>query len=208
MIGIVDYGAGNITSLMNALKRVTHDVFVSKIPEELELADGIIFPGVGSFSSGMKEIRMLELDVFLKSVAKEGKPILGICLGMQLLLTYGDEGDGCRGLDIIQGSVKKLNKTNIAKVPHVGWNNIFGPGLDSQVYNGIQDDSTFYFVHSYHVEPEDYSNCIYTDFYGEEIVAGIQKDNIFAVQFHPEKSQTSGIQLLQNFVDLSESINA
>jgi glutamine amidotransferase len=202
-VGIVDYGAGNLFSVDNAIKGIVRNRFISQDPDKLMHADYIIFPGVGSFSDCIKSMKNLGLDIFLKEYAATGKPILSICLGMQMLMTEGSEGGSSKGIGLIEGCVHKLAYSKNSRIPHMGWNNIYGSDMkDFKILNGIESQSSFYFVHSYHVVPTENLKKIYTDFYGIDIVAGFQKDNLFAIQFHPEKSQRLGIHLLKNFLTL------
>ncbi len=205
IVGVVDYGAGNLFSVESALKKVGCKYLVSENIDELRTADRIIFPGVGSFNEGMSSVVSLGLDEFIIDAVNEGKPLLGICLGMQLLLSQGDEGGVTKGIGILSGEVKSLDITSKEKVPHIGWNEVYGDGYeDIQLLSGVRPHSDFYFVHSYHVklkrDDNPGVNILNTDFYGRDIVAGYQKDNVVGLQFHPEKSQTVGMRLLKNFL--------
>ena len=202
-VGIIDYGAGNLFSVDNAIKDLERNSFISGNPEELAKADHIIFPGVGSFSDGVLSMKERGLDKFLQEYVASGKPVLGICLGMQMLMTEGSEGGSNTGLGLVEGTVKKLEHTNNSRIPHMGWNNVYGVDMkDIPLFRAVEPQSSYYFVHSYHVVPLEEVKTIYTDFYGIDIAVGFQKDNLFGVQFHPEKSQRVGIQLLRNFLDI------
>ena len=202
-VGIVDFGVGNLFSVDNAVKTLTKDRFISSEPEKLMSADYIIFPGVGSFADGMSRIRSQGLDTFMKDFYATGKPILGICLGMQLMFSEGDEGGVNKGLDLIKGRIEKLKHRDNSRIPHIGWNDVYGDDFqEMKIMAGISQHSSFYFVHSYHAIPDEKIYNFYTDFYGLNIVAGVRKNNLFATQFHPEKSQIVGLQLLKNFFDM------
>jgi imidazole glycerol-phosphate synthase subunit HisH len=194
MIGIIKYQAGNLTSVSNALKRLEADHFISDVPDELEEAEGIIFPGVGHAGAAMDDLRSRDLDVWLKNTTK---PVLGICLGMQLLYESSEEGESTT-LGIIPGRLKKFDSSK-AKVPHMGWNQ-FEPLKDHSLISGIDSNQFLYYVHGYYAPANDYTlaTCNYiTDF-----AAVVAKDNFMGVQFHPEKSGSVGSLLLQNFVDM------
>lgn len=202
-IGIIDYGAGNLFSIDNAVKKINRNRFISSDPEKLKHSDFIIFPGVGSFSDGIINIRNSGLDEFICEFYNTGKPILGICLGMQLLFETGYEGGENNGIGLLKGKVEKLQHRNNSRIPHIGWNDVYGENFnETNIMEGIPLGSSFYFVHSYHAVPAEPINLIYTDFYGQDIVAGVIKNNLIATQFHPEKSQIVGLKLLNNFVSL------
>lgn len=194
MIGIIKYQAGNLTSVSNALKRLDADYFISDEPEELEKADGIIFPGVGHAGAAMDDLQSRNLDVWLKNTSKQ---VLGICLGMQLLYESSEEGD-TKTLGLIPGRLKKFDSTR-AKVPHMGWNQ-FEPKLDHPLIKGIGHTQFLYYVHGYFapVNKHTLATCNYIN----NFAAVVAKDNFMGVQFHPEKSGQVGSLLLQNFLDL------
>jgi len=200
MIGIIKYQAGNLTSVSNALKRLEADHFISDDPEELEKADGIIFPGVGHAGAAMDDLRSRDLDVWLKNTKK---PVLGICLGMQLLYESSEEGESIT-LGLIPGRLKKFDSSK-AKVPHMGWNQ-FDVKTEHPLISGIDDQKFLYYVHGYYAPANDHTlaSCNYiTDF-----AAVVAKDNFMGVQFHPEKSGSVGSMLLQNFLDLVKNKEA
>lgn len=210
MICIIDYKLGNICSLAKAFKKIGSKVIVShKIPD-IEKAEKLVLPGVGSFEKGMKNLQDLDLVTPLrKQVLEDKKPLLGICLGMQLLFKNSEEGQLIPGLNFINGEIKKFNfdpKSKL-KIPHIGWNDVFGENLSQMpLFQGIENHSNFYFVHSYHATLHEKNPCLYTN-YGYDFISFIQKNNIFGTQFHPEKSQKRGLKILKNFISL-EAKNA
>ncbi len=197
MIAIVDYGMGNLRSVEKGFRKVGVSTKVTNKPEVIENADGVVLPGVGAFRDCMKELTNLKLvDAVVKTI-KKNKPYLGICLGLQVLFSESEEFGRCRGLDIFRGKVMRF-PANELKVPHMGWNDI-KIQKNNPLLNGIQDKAYFYFVHSFCIVPEDNSIVSTTTEYGLEFASMIWKDNVFAVQFHPEKSQTTGLRILENF---------
>jgi glutamine amidotransferase len=206
MIVIVDYGLGNIFSVVNAFEAIGCPVYVSNKNEDLQKAEGIVLPGVGAFGDGIKNLKNLGLvDTLHEQVIDNGKPFLGICLGMQLMARDSYEGDYHEGLRWLPASVKKLvvNDPNL-KLPHMGWNEI-NIKLKDPLFLGIEGDFNFYFVHSYHMVCDDPKIISATCNYGIEFTAAVQSDNIFGMQFHPEKSHKNGLQLLRNFVNYTIS---
>lgn len=191
-IGIIDYGAGNIASVKNALDNIGVASFCSNNPNELNYADKIIFPGVGHAKAAMSKLKDNQLDRF---IINTNKPLLGICLGMQLLGKYSEEGD-TKCLGVIDFEVKKFAQT--LKTPHMGWNRIYHN--NNQLLKGISSNEWVYFVHSYYVQNS--LECICTANYGFDFCAAINKSNYWGVQFHPEKSGEKGIQILKNFIEL------
>jgi len=193
MIAIINYDAGNLASVSNALDRLDEKYIVSNKPEELEASDAVIFPGVGHALPAMQSLKKQGLDHFLKET---DKPVLGICLGMQLLFESSEEGD-TEGLGIIPGKLKKFDETR-DKVPHMGWNT-FTETTDCPLLNGISTRQYFYYVHSFYAPVNEYSlaSCHYIN----DFCAVVGKDNVMGVQFHPEKSGTTGSLLLQNFLE-------
>lgn len=194
MIGIIKYRAGNLTSVSNALQRLNADFFISDDPEELGKADAIIFPGVGHAAAAMDDLRTKDLDVWLKTTKK---PVLGICLGMQLLFETSEEGN-CKTLGLIPGRLKKFDSTK-AKVPHMGWNQ-FETIIDHPLINGIDRKQFLYYVHGYYAPTNEYT--LASCFYIRDFAAVVAKDNYMGVQFHPEKSGQVGSLLLQNFLNM------
>jgi imidazole glycerol-phosphate synthase subunit HisH len=202
MITIIDYGMGNTGSVKNALEALGYDSVVSYKESDIEKSSHLILPGVGSFKEGMDNLINRGLVAMLeKAVLHKKKPLLGICLGMQLLGSEGEEGGGCRGLDWIKGKVVKFKlEDKKLRLPHVGWNDVYCKN-SSILFAGI-NNPIFYFVHSYHLVPENPEFIAARSDYGESFVSAVQKDNIFGVQFHPEKSQHSGLRLLDNFLKI------
>lgn len=198
MLAIIDYGMGNLRSVSKALEQAgAKGVRIVSQPKEILKADKIVLPGVGAMAEAISALRKLKLIEPIKERIFE-KPFLGICLGLQLLFTESEEGGKVRGLEIFKGKVKRFSGR--LKVPHMGWNQIEQRTTESPILEGIPDNSFFYFCHSYYVVPEDKSIIASTTDYGKEFVSSISKDNLFACQFHPEKSQAAGLRLLKNFV--------
>lgn len=199
---IVDYGAGNLFSLYRALEECGGNPYISDKPADLERTDKVILPGVGSFQTGMKNLTELGWIEPLRYVASQGTtPVLGICLGMQLLSSYGHEHGQAAGLGLIPGEVPKLCSESGERVPHVGWNAVFYRGKN-ELFNSIDDGKDFYFVHSYHFVPDSEEYIVATTPYCQNFVSVINRANIYGVQFHPEKSSKPGLQLLKNYIDL------
>lgn len=207
MITIIDYGMGNLRSVQKAFELFYHGkVKVSSSARDIALSKKIVLPGVGAFDKAMEELEKRNLiKPILKSIEKD-RHFLGICLGLQLLFSESEEGGSAKGLDILKGKVKKFTGQNGLKVPHMGWNRIRVKGQGSRVkgkvLEGLRDGVYMYFVHSYYVEPEDKDVILCITDYGVTFTSGICKDNIYAFQFHPEKSQTRGLQIIKNFVEL------
>ena len=207
MIGIVDYNAGNITSVERALENLEIKYIRSKNPADFSECDKLIFPGVGDAAYAMKQLEETGLGKFLQEWAKENKPLLGICLGSQIIFDYSEEGD-TKCLGLIPGNIVHMEKlmANVPdsknyKIPHMGYNNVTMVNGGCKLFNTLDNDTYFYFVHSYVIQPHD-SNVIrgIAD-YGIKVPACIQKGNIFAFQFHPEKSGKHGLELLRNFCE-------
>lgn len=195
MVAIIDYGMGNLLSVKKALDFLNIENIITAEHDVIVSASTLILPGVGSFQQGMSNLQERGLVSLLNNeVLEKNKKCLGICLGMQLLFEEGFEPVQNKGLGWLKGQVKKLELE--LPVPHMGWNNI--STNDCGYYEGIKDQN-FYFIHSYHVIPDDSNDIVATTEYGKEIVASVQRNNIFAVQFHPEKSQESGLKLLENY---------
>lgn len=206
LITIVDYQMGNLRSVQKALEHVGASAVISGDPDVIARADKLILPGVGGFPEAIAELRRCHLDGPIIEFTKSGKPLLGICLGLQLLFELGREGGDHAGLGIFEGSVERFSGPEYAvgsglKVPHMGWNQISVAKSNCPLLKGIAKDAYFYFVHSYFVVPEDKSIVWLESQYGQSFCAAVWRENIFATQFHPEKSQTAGLQLLKNFAE-------
>lgn len=199
MIAIVDYGMGNLRSVEKGFLRVGVDAKVVSDPAELDNAAGIVLPGVGAFRDCIRNLTETGLLEAIKESIQKGKPYLGICLGLQVLFSESEEFGLCKGLDILKGRVVKFPEGRL-KVPHMGWNNIKILRRPSMI-DDIPDNGYFYFVHSYYVVPEDKDIVAATTEYGIEFTSMVWKDNIFATQFHPEKSQELGLKVLKGFGD-------
>ena len=199
MIVLIDYGVGNLYSVEKAVAYVGGDVKISSSADDIVRAEKIILPGVGAFGDCMKNLEATGLIPTIKAEISAGKPILGICVGMQILFAGSEESPCVDGLKIFSGQVRKIRAGDL-KIPHMGWNSIkFG---DSKLFNGLSGSPYFYFVHSYHAAPDDKNIIAATTTYGEEVTAAIEFENIFATQFHPEKSGDVGLHVLKNFVKL------
>ncbi|NQT84511.1 imidazole glycerol phosphate synthase subunit HisH [bacterium] len=200
-IVVIDYGLGNLRSVTKALQAAGARIQLTSEPEKIVSARGAVLPGVGAFSAGMQNLQSLHLLPAILERMAEGKPLLGICLGLQLLFTVSEEHGLHKGLDAVAGRVVKFGGG--LKIPHMGWNTV-KPVRQSPagiLFEGIPDDSFFYFVHSYYVVPEDESVVSATTEYGVEFASAIARRNLFAVQFHPEKSGDLGLRILENFVN-------
>lgn len=197
MIAIVDYGMGNLRSVTNAFARVGAEVAVTRDPRTIADARAVVLPGVGAFGKCVENLNKYGLFDLLKGEIARGKPYLGICLGMQILLESSEEAPGVPGMGVIKGSVVRFRGS--MKIPHMGWNRaeIVKPG---PMFDTIPNGSYFYFVHSYYPAPSEEGVSATVTEYGAKFVSSIQKDNVFASQFHPEKSQETGLRLLRNFV--------
>jgi len=199
MIGVVDYKAGNLKSVDSALSHLGAEFLISDDPDKLLKCDKMIFPGVGEAFSAMEVLNSSGLGRAVKDFAASGKPLLGICLGAQIVFADSEERDtDCLG--IIPGIVKRFPSDMGLKVPHMGWNTI--EHIDINLFKGIKQDASFYFVHSYYIEAENKANIAATCKYGLNFTAAAVKDNILACQFHPEKSGEAGLRLLENFIKL------
>lgn len=203
MIVIIDYGMGNLLSVRKAFEYLGEEVTVISDPQKMEEASRVVLPGVGAFPDAIMALGAKGwLEALQRQVVEAGKPFLGICLGMQLLADEGEENYPCKGLGWVRGKVKRFLFTDKEfKVPQVGWNEVRPTG-NSPLFQGIREGDTFYFVHSYHMVCADEKDIAAKCHYGEDFVAAVQKDNVFATQFHPEKSQDNGLKILKNFIEL------
>ncbi len=200
MIAIIDYGVGNLRSVQKGFERVGSEAIITNKPAVIDAASSVVLPGVGAFSNAMDNLKQLGLIEVIHSSISSGKPFLGICLGLQLLFTESEEFGHCQGLDIIKGRVVRFPNTGL-KIPHMGWNQL-NIKKKSPILQDIPDKTFTYFVHSYFVVPEDKEVVSTTTDYGIEFVSSIWKDNLYAVQFHPEKSQSQGLAMLKAFACL------
>ena len=201
MIAIIDYGAGNLHSVKNALDFLGAENCVTKDTQTILSADKVILPGVGSFGDAMDNLRKNGLENTVKKAVESGKPFLGICLGLHLLFEGSEESPNVRGLGIFEGNVVKIPKKDKLKIPHMGWNSLELP-KKSKILKDIGEEPFVYFVHSYYIKPLDEGLIsAYTE-YGSRLGVAIEKDNIFATQFHPEKSGKIGMRILRNFIEL------
>ncbi len=198
MIGIIDYKLNNLRSVQKAFEKVGASAFISSDVKELSRAEKLVLPGVGAFGKAMENIKSLGLDELICTNAKAGKPLIGICLGMQLLFTRSSENGTHDGLNLIAGEVKLF--PNTVKVPHIGWNQM-EIQHQSKILKSVVDKSFVYFVHSYYAQPKEQVTLTTTE-YGFHFTSVVQKEYIFGIQFHPEKSQTAGLQMLNNFSEL------
>ena len=201
MIAIIDYDAGNIKSVEKAMLLLGQEVKITRDKEEILNADKVILPGVGAFGDAMGKLHQYGLVEVIKEVVKKGTPFIGICLGLQLLFESSDETPGVEGLGILKGKILRIPDCEGLKIPHMGWNSLKFP-VEGRLFKGLPEDSYVYFVHSYYLAAEDEGIVTATTEYSTLIHASVEQDNVFACQFHPEKSSDVGIQILKNFVEL------
>ena len=202
MIALLDYGAGNVRSVQKALTAAGGDVQLVPNPDTVAQADAVVLPGVGAFDDCINAMQRQELFEAARAFVSTGKPFLGICVGYEALFGKSEEFNSCAaGLGIFEGSVVRFPDTE-AKVPQIGWNEVQFTKPDCPILHGIESGSHFYFVHSYYPQPKDESIVATRTEYGVDFASAVWRDNVFATQFHPEKSQKVGLQLLTNFVNL------
>jgi len=199
-IAILDYGMGNLRSVEKAFEHVGADSEITRDHERVRACDGVVLPGVGAFPKAMEEVRRLGYDALLRELVAAGRPVLGICLGMQLLFETTTELGGDEGIGLLPGPVEQL-EANGLKVPHIGWNPV-GWQAESELSAGLADPTAFYHVHSFAPRPRDPSHVLGTATYGSEFVTAVASPPVYGVQFHPEKSGPDGLRLLANFVAL------
>ena len=206
MIAIIDYDAGNIKSVEKALNYLGEEAIITRDHDEIVNSDKVILPGVGAFADAMEKIhRQWYQKETIHEVVEKNILFLGICLGLQLMFESSDEGPGVKGLGLLPGKILRIPKSGDLKIPHMGWNNI-KVKEDSRLFKGLPENPYVYFVHSYYLQADDEDIVAATTEYGVKIHAAVEKDNIFACQFHPEKSSTVGLQILKNFVSLQEEL--
>ena len=203
MVAIIDYDAGNIKSVEKALHYLGEEAVITRDRDTILGADRVILPGVGAFGDAMEKLRTYELDKVIQEVVAQNTPFLGICLGLQLLFESSEESEGVEGLGILKGKVVRLLEESDLKIPHIGWNSLKYPN-PGRLFTGIAEDSYVYFVHSYYLQAKDPSIVTATTEYGTLIHASVEQGNVFACQFHPEKSSEVGMQILKNFLTISK----
>ena len=199
MVAIVDYGAGNIKSVENAVRYLGHEAVLTRDPAVILSADHVILPGVGAFGDAMTRLSRYGLDEVLRKAAASGIPFLGICLGLQLLFESSEESPGAEGLGILKGHILRIPDGEGRKVPQIGWNDLTYPN-PGRLFTGLPEGTYVYFVHSYYLRAADPSIVTACTQYGVRIDASVESGNVFACQFHPEKSEAAGMKILQNFL--------
>lgn len=201
MIAVIDYDAGNIRSVEKALLVLGQDVCITGDAEKILSAEKVILPGVGAFGDAMENIRKRGLDQVIRQVVDTGKPFLGICLGLQLLFEHSEEAPGVEGLGILKGEILRIPETEGMKIPHMGWNSLHLEN-GGRLFREVQEQSYVYFVHSYYLKAKDEKIVKASAEYCTHIHASVEQDNVFACQFHPEKSSDVGLHILKNFIEL------
>ncbi len=201
MTGIIDYDAGNLRSVAKALEALGETPIISRDPEQLMEADRVILPGVGSFGDAMEKLNQYGLVSVIKEMADSKKPFLGICLGLQLLFESSEESPGIKGLGILKGQILRIPDSPGLKIPHMGWNSL-DIREGAKLFKGIDNGAYVYFVHSYYCKAEEEFIVAASTEYSAHIHASVERDNVFACQFHPEKSGSIGLQILNNFIHL------
>ncbi len=201
MVAVIDYDAGNIRSVEKALVHLGADVIVTREPEKILSADKVILPGVGAFGDAMEKIRGYGLESVIHEVVEKGTPFLGICLGLQLIFERSDEAPSVKGLSLLKGEILRIPVGEYVKIPHMGWNSLHFMN-NGRLFRGIEEGAYVYFVHSYYLKAEDENIVTAVTEYNTCIHASVEKDNIFACQFHPEKSSSVGLKMLDNFLRL------
>ena len=202
MIAIIDYDAGNLRSVEKALLSIGEETIVTRNHDEILAADKVVLPGVGAFGDAMRKLHEYKLVDTIHEAVDSGKPFLGICLGLQLLFRRSDESDGVEGLSILPGEILRIPDAPGIKIPHIGWNSL-SVSKGAKLFEGLGDNPYVYFVHSYYLRADDESIVAATTEYGGTLIhASVQRDNVYACQFHPEKSGSVGMQILKNFAAL------
>ena len=201
MIAIIDYDAGNLKSVEKALQHLGQDCKITRNAKEILEADKVILPGVGAFADAMEKLQKYDLIDVIHQVVDKKTPFLGICLGLQLMFESSEEGPGVKGLGLLPGKIVRFPEKEGYKIPHMGWNSLHLQN-NGRLFEGIPEQTYVYFVHSYYLQAEDPEIIKATTEYSTCIHASVEKDNVFACQFHPEKSSTAGLRILKNFVEL------
>ncbi|MDE6925615.1 MAG: imidazole glycerol phosphate synthase subunit HisH [Acetatifactor sp.] len=204
MIAIIDYDAGNIKSVEKALQYLGQEVVITRDEDTILHADGVILPGVGAFGDAMEKLHSYGLVEVIRRTVAARIPFLGICLGLQLLFESSEESPGVEGLHILEGKILRIPVQSGLKIPHIGWNDLSFPN-EGRLFQGIPENSHVYFVHSYYLQASDPEIVTAATVYGTYIHASVEKDNVFACQFHPEKSSDVGMRILRNFVSVAEA---
>lgn len=202
MVAIIDYDAGNIKSVEKAVSALGGEAVVTRDGETILAADHVILPGVGAFGEAMEKIHSYRLLEVIGKVVEKGTPFLGICLGLQLLFESSEESEGIDGLGILPGRIVRLPDDQGLKIPHIGWNSLAFPNA-GRLFSGIPENAYVYFVHSYYLQAKDPGIVTAVTEYGTDVHASVEKDNVFACQFHPEKSSDVGMRILHNFLKIS-----
>ena len=200
IIAIIKYGMGNVASVQKVLKKLGYSSIITSDASEIKTADLILLPGVGSFKKGIENLERLGLvNLLTTEVIEKKKPFIGICLGMQLVATFGNEPERKKGLGWIDGEVIEMESKKGLRIPHLGWNTVSST-CSKSLYNNFTGED-YYFIHSYHFKPKNYDEVVFTVNYGVDVVAALEKENIHVMQFHPEKSQQAGLNLLKKIIN-------
>ena len=203
MIAIIDYDAGNIKSVEKALQYLGEETVITRDEETILAADGVVLPGVGAFGDAMEKLHAYGLVPVIHKCVEKNIPFLGVCLGLQLMFDSSEESPGVKGLSLLPGKIVRIPAEGGLKVPHIGWNSLKFPN-EGKLFKGLKEDTYVYFVHSYYLQAEDEGIVKATTEYGTLIHASVEKDNLFACQFHPEKSSDAGMQILRNFIEVTK----